>query len=343
MVSIVDRQRRLRDVVMFFALLTILASLGTAWLSITGHPWQLTAVWVLAAAFLASFAVLSVVIASVLIKLASTTSRQLDELKDLNEAVQQQLRRLGELVLATQISDAARSLVNRDADLHTLREAIRATIRREDWEGAAHLVEQIEERFGYHVEAEEFREEIREAKSLFIEQKLAKVSEQIEQHCVNREWALATQEVERLERALPQERGVREVREQLNRLRDARKEELRLQWEGAVANSDVDHAIEILKELDIFLAPEEARALENEARHIFKEKLAQMGVRFRFAVKEKRWHDALEVGAELMREFPNSRMAKEVQQKLDILRELSHRSPRSPSSLRPSPVAAMSP
>jgi len=38
-------------------------------------------------------------------------------------------------------------------------------------------------------------------------------------------------------------------------------------------------------------------------------------------VTERRWQDALTTGLELIREFPNARMANEVREVLDTLRE----------------------
>jgi Mg/Co/Ni transporter MgtE len=96
---------------------------------------------------------------------------------------------------------------------------------------------------------------------------------------------------------------------------------LKLAWEEAVRRSDTDHAIDILRELDEYLSPAEAEALQASARDVFKEKLLQLGVQFRFAVTEKRWQDAVTIGLELVRDFPNARMAVEVREALDTLRE----------------------
>ena len=62
-------------------------------------------------------------------------------------------------------------------------------------------------------------------------------------------------------------------------------------------------------------------ALKKSARELFKERLLQLAVKFQFAVKEKRWKDALDAGLEIMEEFPNARMAQEVREHLEALRE----------------------
>ncbi len=104
-------------------------------------------------------------------------------------------------------------------------------------------------------------------------------------------------------------------------LREHPKQALLRSWDEAVRRSDVDNAIDILKELDEYLSPAEAESLQTAARDVFKEKLLQLGVKFRFAVTEKRWEDAVSTGMELVEEFPNARMANEVREALDTLRE----------------------
>ena len=44
-----------------------------------------------------------------------------------------------------------------------------------------------------------------------------------------------------------------------------------------------------------------------------------LGLRFKLAVNDKRWSEALEVGEEIIREFPNSKMADEVRSMLTVL------------------------
>ncbi len=59
---------------------------------------------------------------------------------------------------------------------------------------------------------------------------------------------------------------------------------------------------------------------------MFKEKLLRLGVQFRFAVTERRWQDALAIGLEIIRDYPNARMASEVRDALDMLRQRAHES-----------------
>jgi len=50
-------------------------------------------------------------------------------------------------------------------------------------------------------------------------------------------------------------------------------------------------------------------------------KRQNLGVRFKMAVQDRDWIDGVTVGEQIIREFPNSMMAKEVREMLDTLRE----------------------
>jgi hypothetical protein len=82
----------------------------------------------------------------------------------------------------------------------------------------------------------------------------------------------------------------------------------------------VDEGIKILVELDNYLTREEAKSFEDSARNVFRAKLMQLGMQFQFAVREQRWRDALEIGVQIIEEFPNTRMSKEVSDAMDGLR-----------------------
>jgi hypothetical protein len=61
--------------------------------------------------------------------------------------------------------------------------------------------------------------------------------------------------------------------------------------------------------------------MQETARSVFKEKLNNMGKQFGQAVQEHRWVDAIRVGEAVIREFPNSRIAQEVRENMDSLRQ----------------------
>ena len=60
---------------------------------------------------------------------------------------------------------------------------------------------------------------------------------------------------------------------------------------------------------------------EETAREVFRGKLQNYGVQFTMFVTEKQWAKALDVGKKIIEEFPNTRIAQEVREKLDILEQ----------------------
>ena len=103
--------------------------------------------------------------------------------------------------------------------------------------------------------------------------------------------------------------------------RDGHKKVLLSRWDEAVTNNQIDEGIEILHLLDNYLSPTEAAALEEAARGVFRAKLSGLGVQFKMRVTEKKWDEALRIGKEIVDEFPNSRMAQEVRDKLGVLEQ----------------------
>jgi hypothetical protein len=179
----------------------------------------------------------------------------------------------------------------------------------------------MERRFGYREEAERIREELDDARNAKIQTRLHEAIAMIENHLHSHAWDLAKHEIDRLLTALPNEPRVLALTDRLHSARELHKQELKASWEDAVRRSDTDHAIDVLRELDQYLSPAEAQALQASARNVFKEKLLQLGIQFRFAATERRWQDALNIGLDLIRDFPNARMANEVRELLDTLRE----------------------
>ena len=143
------------------------------------------------------------------------------------------------------------------------------------------------------------------------------IESQFEAH----EWPRAQHEIDRLLNALPDDPRVLGLLDRMKALKEQHKQELKAAWGEAVRKHDTDHAIDVLKELDQYLSPAEGQSLQASARNVFKEKLLQLGIQFRFAVNERRWQDALSSGLDLIREFPNARMANEVREAMDTLRE----------------------
>ncbi|MHC5062248.1 MAG: hypothetical protein ACYTFK_14420, partial [Planctomycetota bacterium] len=101
----------------------------------------------------------------------------------------------------------------------------------------------------------------------------------------------------------------------------ARKKILLNAWDDAVQRKATDRSLEILKELDQYLTPNEGLALQETAKDVFKNKLHSLGMQFSTAVSTKSWPKALELGRQISKDFPNSTIAEEIREKMDFLRQ----------------------
>jgi hypothetical protein len=72
----------------------------------------------------------------------------------------------------------------------------------------------------------------------------------------------------------------------------------------------------LVKKADQYLTPTEAEEIRDIARNLFKQKLLQLGQQFNTAVTESRMDDARRIGDEITRDYPNTRMAQEVRERL---------------------------
>ncbi len=220
----------------------------------------------------------------------------------------------------SQISDGARSIANREIERETLRQAIREEMYGGDLEAAQYLISEIERRFGYKQEAKVLHDELSQVREMTIEEKVNEAISHIHRMMDQSRWIRAGHEIQRLMKLFPQHRRIAALPAEMNRRREARKQELLKEWKVAVDRAEVDRGVAILTELDQYLTPQEGHALQESARHVFKARLLNLAVQFGLAVSENRWRDALQVGLQIRKEFPNSRMAREVSEKTETLR-----------------------
>jgi len=278
---------------------------------------------VLASGCLAVFAVLAVwcLALNVQAPRQSDFARAEELLAPVNERMQQ-INVLLNLVSEQQlISERAKAIAFRDQERDTFRRAIREEIAKKDYEAALALVGDIESVFGYRQEADRFREEINALRQQEVTKVVNEAAVVIDRHCRAEQWNLAIREAERLMSIYPGDPSVQRLPQEIEGRRQAHKKQLQDSWEDAVNRHDVDGSIEILKQLDAYLTPAEAEAMQETARRVFKDKLQLLGQQFALAVKDHLWADSVRLGEAVMREFPNSRMAQEVREKIDLLRE----------------------
>ncbi len=219
------------------------------------------------------------------------------------------------------ISERAKAIAFRGNERDAVRRAIREEIARKDWEAALALTQEIEVNFGYKAEAERLRQEIDTHCELEVRRQVSEAAAAVERYCNAEQWIAAEREAERILSAFPDDPKAKSLSTDIAQRRHAVKLQLMACWETAVKGHDVDGAIEILKRLDLYLSPQEAAGFQETARQIFKDKLLLLGQQFTVAMKEHDWQLALRLGETINQEFPNSRMAQEVRDKMELLKK----------------------
>lgn len=243
---------------------------------------------------------------------------RLDTLSQRMHQMTELLARIGEQQL---ISDRAKAIAYREKDRDALRRAIQEEINRGDWDAAMRLADDMEAGFGYRAEAARFRDEIRARRQEQVRRQIQDVVDVIDRHTRGEQWSAALREAERLSQQFPDSDQVRNLPQEIDRRRQDHKNRLLQSWREAVDRHDVDGSIEILKQLDAYLTPAEATGMEEGVRQVFKEKREQLSKQFGEAVTGHRWLDAIRIGEGIVREFPESRMAQEVKEKMPLLRQ----------------------
>ncbi len=245
---------------------------------------------------------------------------RLGRIETLLESQGQALDRLIEL---SSISDQARSLIFRDREIEAFREVIHEDLMRQDYKTAEALIDTIEEKFGYADEAARLREEAAESRKATVEEKIdgaiGRINAILERHA----WARALREAQRLGRMFPDHEKVQALPERVQNARTAHKRRLLQEYDEAVKKNDVERGVELLQELDPYLTPQEGAALAESARGVFRAKLHNLGVQFAIHVTDEQWSKAVATGEQIVRDYPNSRMAHEVRSKMDQLRSLA--------------------
>lgn len=247
----------------------------------------------------------------------SQTSGRFERMETLLENQADSLKKLIEL---SSLSNQAKSLIYHEREMNEFRDRIHNDLMRQDYKTAGAIIDRIEKEFGYVDEAAKLREEVDNFRKATLDEKVdgtvARIQRIIERH----DWGRAIRETKRALRMFPNDSKITALPERIQAVRTNHKRELLQAYGEAVRKNDIDRSIGLLKELDIHLTPQEAAALQDSARGVFRTKLHNLGVQFAICVTEEQWADAIKVGEQIVGEFPNSRMAHEVRSKMEQLR-----------------------
>ena len=255
-----------------------------------------------------------------LVSSASSVRQTTARLERIETLLEDQCRSTRKLIDLESLSDKAKSLIYRDREIETLREVIHEDLMRQDYETAEKLIEDMTEKFGHIDEADRLRVDLQAAKKATLEEKIDTSIMRIQSIIETHDWPKAIRAAQKLLEVYPDNPRVGLLPERIETERTNHKRQLLQEYGEAVKKNDIDQSIFLLKELDRYLAPQEAAALQDSARGVFKAKLHNLGVQFAIQVTDQRWDMAISTGEEIMRDYPNSRMSQEVRQKISQLR-----------------------
>jgi hypothetical protein len=254
-------------------------------------------------------------------KFVSNSYRAYDALLDTADEMRRQTGYLHSVADNSALSDWAKKIVYHEKDYEFLRDTIQGAIVRQDWEATTEFIRQLDEDLGRREEAERLRAEVARARQATIEEQVNAAVERFETLCVAQKWDQARNETASLRLLFPGDERIAALPRELEVRRKQYKRHLLEEYDRAVHAHEVDRAHTLLLELDFYLAPNEAAALKESARGVFKAKLLQMGVQFSLAISDRHFPDAIAVGERLIHEFPNSRYALEITQMLPVLQQ----------------------
>jgi len=237
-----------------------------------------------------------------------------DQIHEMSEAIHEMVNEGG-------LSEAAKRVIHRRQERDLLCRAIEQDIVDHDWDAAMILVKELAERFGYRKDAEGFRARIERGRAETYEEQVTRALQALEEKIEQKQWIAATEEAARIQRLYPDSPRVDNLLARVDQAHNRYKLDLERRFLHAAQREETEQAMELLKELDHYLSEEEAAQFREVARGVIGKARDNLGVRFKLLVQDKAWGEALAVGEEIIREFPNSRMAVEVRQMLEVLRE----------------------
>ncbi|MEM9374338.1 MAG: hypothetical protein AAGA55_11920 [Planctomycetota bacterium] len=219
------------------------------------------------------------------------------------------------------LSDDARRVLNRSRERDLLCKAIQEDINSEDWDAAMVLIRELAERFGYRADAEGFRQKVETARFTTVDRRVTEAIRSLDEMMARSEWEDALAEAARIARLFPDSPKVEGLRHRVSATRDRFKVDLERRFLHAAQADRVEEAMDLLHELDQYLSEAEAQQFREVARGVIGKARDNLGAQFKLAIQDRMWAHAEEIGEKIIAEFPNSRMAEEVREMIDTIRE----------------------
>lgn len=278
--------------------------------------------------FIWSFAVAGFMIVLAIALTLPKVSKILDTLQEsdtkldkIAETLEKNRSALTQVNQSARLSETAKAIAFRDADRESLREAVFEKLQQKDFDTAYEMIDEIAHATIYQELVKQLRDEADKYRDASDQERINQVIAHIERLFDSYQWAKASNLIEKLIKAEPESEKAKAMRQKLLDRKQERKKTLLAVWDDAVKREDTDRSLELLRELDLYLTPNEGLALQQAARGVFRNKLHSLGVQFSLAISEREWATALETGQQIMRGFPNSRMAEEIREKWAILKQ----------------------
>jgi hypothetical protein len=253
-----------------------------------------------------------------ILEMLRDNSTKLEEVTGALEKIHTGLTQINQ---STRISETAKAIAFRDEDRQSLREAVLEKLQQQDFDAAQQIIDEIARRPEYQELAEQLRTQVEQYHTATDQERTNQATAHIEKLLNNCHWARASAQIEGLIKTYPDNEKIKSMRQILLDQKQERKKILLAAWDDAVRGQETDRSLNILKELDLYLTPNEGLALQEAARDAFRTKLHNLGVQFSIAVTEKQWTSALNIGRHIIKDFPNSKMSEEIHGKLDVLKQ----------------------
>lgn len=218
------------------------------------------------------------------------------------------------------LSDAAKRIAYRDQDVQALRAAIQEELARRDFDSAQRLAEELATVYGYREESEIVRDQVNMAQAQEVETKVAAAIARLDELLQQRDFEAAQLEAAKIGRLFPESSRARNLNDRVAQARGQYKLDLEREFLRAAETEELERAMQMLREMDKYLTPQEAAPLQEVARGVIGKSRDNLGVRFKLALQDKDWTRAVVAGEQIIGEFPNSKMADEVRSMIDTLR-----------------------
>ncbi len=255
------------------------------------------------------------------IKIVEALQNNSSKMEELTGALEKIHTGLADINQSTRLSETAKAIAFRDAERKSLRDAVFDKLQQQDFNSAYEIINEIAQRPEYQELATQVRIQADKYRDATEQERIDHTIAHIEKLLEDYQWTKAIIQIESLIKAYPDSEKAKAMRQKLHERKQERKKLLLSTWDDAVKSQDTDRSLEILKELDMYLTPNEALALQEAASDVFRTKLHNLGVQFSIAVTEKQWTTALDIGQQIINDFPNSKMAEEIREKLDVLKQ----------------------